>query len=112
MVTKTAAIVFNKAEGRAIAEMVAQKLNTSTGFALKAQQGKTGDIQLKLNDTPNAQLGPEGYTLEATPIHVGGDECYKGFWVQDEGWQALMKKLNIRHVEDLQGYFMGRVEKS
>jgi hexosaminidase len=24
---------------------------------------------------------------------------------------ALMKKLNIRHVEDLQGYFMGRVDK-
>ncbi|MHB1050733.1 MAG: beta-N-acetylhexosaminidase [Bacteroidota bacterium] len=44
-------------------------------------------------------------------IHVGGDECYKGFWKQDEGCRALMKKLNIRHVEDLQGYFMGRVEK-
>ena len=44
-------------------------------------------------------------------IHVGGDECYKGYWLQDEGCQALMKKLNIRHVEDLQGYFMNRVEK-
>ena len=43
-------------------------------------------------------------------IHVGGDECYKGFWSADEGCQALMKKLNIRHVEDLQGYFMNRVE--
>lgn len=44
-------------------------------------------------------------------IHVGGDECYKGYWQQDPGCQALMKKLNIRHVEDLQGYFMNRVEK-
>ncbi len=43
-------------------------------------------------------------------IHVGGDECYKGYWLQDEGCQALMKKLNIRHVEDLQGYFMNRIE--
>ncbi len=43
-------------------------------------------------------------------IHVGGDECYKGYWAQDKGCQALMKKLNIRHVEDLQGYFMNRVE--
>jgi hexosaminidase len=43
-------------------------------------------------------------------IHVGGDECYKGYWLQDEGCQALMKKLNLRHVEDLQGYFMNRVE--
>lgn len=44
-------------------------------------------------------------------IHVGGDECYKGYWAQDPGCQALMKKLNTRHVEDLQGYFLGRVEK-
>lgn len=44
-------------------------------------------------------------------IHVGGDECYKGYWEQDTGCQALMKKLNIRHVEDLQGYFMERVQK-
>ncbi|MVM36046.1 family 20 glycosylhydrolase [Spirosoma sp. HMF4905] len=44
-------------------------------------------------------------------IHVGGDECYKGYWANDPGCQALMKQLNIRHVEDLQGYFMNRVEK-
>lgn len=44
-------------------------------------------------------------------IHVGGDECYKGYWLQNKGCQELMKKLGIRHVEDLQGYFMNRVEK-
>ena len=55
--------------------------------------------------TEVAALFPHPY------IHVGGDECYKGYWAQDEGCQALMKKLNIHHVEDLQGYFMGRVEK-
>jgi hexosaminidase len=54
--------------------------------------------------TEVATLFPGNY------IHVGGDECYKGFWLKDEGCQALMKKLNIRHVEDLQGYFMNRVE--
>lgn len=43
-------------------------------------------------------------------IHVGGDECYKGYWKEDEGCQKLMKELGIRHVEDLQGYFMNRVE--
>ena len=43
-------------------------------------------------------------------IHVGGDECYKGYWKEDEGCQKLMKELSIRHVEDLQGYFMNRVE--
>jgi hexosaminidase len=54
--------------------------------------------------TEVAQLFPCLY------IHVGGDECYKGFWAADEGCRELMKKLNIKHVEDLQGYFMGRVE--
>ncbi len=44
-------------------------------------------------------------------IHVGGDECYKGYWANDPGCQALMKKLNLHHVEDLQGYFMERVAK-
>jgi len=43
-------------------------------------------------------------------IHVGGDECYKGYWKEDEGCRKLMKELNIRHVEDLQGYFMNRLE--
>lgn len=55
--------------------------------------------------TEVAALFPNPY------IHVGGDECYKGYWAQDPGCQALMKKLGIRHVEDLQGYFMNRVEK-
>ena len=44
-------------------------------------------------------------------VHVGGDECYKGYWAQDAGCKRLMKQLNIRHVEDLQGYFMGRLDK-
>lgn len=43
-------------------------------------------------------------------IHVGGDECYYGYWQQDSSCVALMKKLNIRHVEDLQGYFLNRVD--
>lgn len=54
--------------------------------------------------TEVAMLFPNPY------IHVGGDECYKGYWKEDPGCQALMKKLGIRHVEDLQGYFMNRVE--
>jgi hexosaminidase len=55
--------------------------------------------------TEVAALFPSQY------IHVGGDEAYKGYWSQDAGCKALMKKLNIRHVEDLQGYFMNRMEK-
>jgi len=43
-------------------------------------------------------------------IHVGGDECYKGYWKKDPNCKALMEKLKTRHVEDLQGYFMNRVK--
>jgi hexosaminidase len=43
-------------------------------------------------------------------IHVGGDECYKGFWTKDAGCQALMKKMNMTKPEELQAYFMKRVE--
>lgn len=44
-------------------------------------------------------------------IHAGGDECYKGYWEKDPGCQALMQKEGMKNVEQLQGYFMKRVEK-
>ena len=44
-------------------------------------------------------------------IHAGGDECYKGYWEKDSACQALMKANNFQHMDDLQGYFMKRVEK-
>ena len=54
--------------------------------------------------TELAALFPNQY------IHVGGDECYKGFWMKDPGCQALMKKENMKTPEELQSYFMKRVE--
>lgn len=44
-------------------------------------------------------------------IHVGGDECYKGYWEKDASCIALMEKMGMKNVEELQGYFMKRVEK-
>lgn len=43
-------------------------------------------------------------------VHVGGDECYKGYWKQDASCQALMKKQNMSSPVELQSYFMKRVE--
>jgi hexosaminidase len=49
--------------------------------------------------------------LFPTPyIHIGGDECYKGFWANDPGCLALMKKMNMKHPIELQAYFVKRVE--
>ena len=44
-------------------------------------------------------------------IHMGGDECYKGYWERDPGVQAFMKKNNLKNGEELQGYFTKRVGK-
>ncbi len=94
-------------------------VNPGTGFS---EWYGNGTFKMKVENTLNpsdekvyefmdkvltevAQLFPNPY------IHVGGDECYKGYWKNDPGCQALMKKLGTHHVEDLQGYFMGRLEK-
>lgn len=44
-------------------------------------------------------------------IHIGGDECFKGFWEKDAGVQAFMKKMNIDNTHELQGYFISRLNK-
>jgi hexosaminidase len=44
-------------------------------------------------------------------IHMGGDECYHGFWEKSEACQQLMKKEGIKDVEGLQAYFVKRVNK-
>ncbi|MCB0645581.1 MAG: family 20 glycosylhydrolase [Saprospiraceae bacterium] len=44
-------------------------------------------------------------------IHMGGDECYKGFWEKDKNVQAFMKKNKIPDVHHLQAYFVERMQK-
>lgn len=42
-------------------------------------------------------------------IHMGGDEAYKGFWEKDPDVQALMKKENLKSTNEVQSYFVKRV---
>jgi hexosaminidase len=44
-------------------------------------------------------------------IHIGGDECYKGYWERDAAVQAFMKKNKIKDAIALQSYFTSRVAK-
>ncbi|HRH61168.1 MAG TPA: family 20 glycosylhydrolase, partial [Chitinophagaceae bacterium] len=55
--------------------------------------------------TEIAQLFPFEY------IHVGGDECAKNFWQQSDAIKALMKKENLKDMNEVQSYFEKRVEK-
>lgn len=44
-------------------------------------------------------------------IHMGGDECYHGYWEKDEKVQAFMAKNGIKNGDELQSYFVKRMEK-
>jgi len=44
-------------------------------------------------------------------IHMGGDEAYHGFWEEDEKVQAFMAKNGIKNGDELQSYFVKRMEK-
>lgn len=55
--------------------------------------------------TEVAQLFPFEY------IHIGGDECAKNFWEKNPQILAMMKKENLKTLEEVQSYFEKRVEK-
>jgi len=54
--------------------------------------------------TEVAELFPGQY------IHMGGDECYKGYWEESDSVKAFMKLHNIKDAHELQSYFVGRVQ--
>lgn len=44
-------------------------------------------------------------------IHMGGDECYHGYWEEDPKVQAFMAENGIKDSHALQSYFVKRVAK-
>jgi hexosaminidase len=44
-------------------------------------------------------------------IHIGGDEVPKGPWQRDATCQALMKREGLKNEEELQSWFIRRIEK-
>lgn len=55
--------------------------------------------------TEVAQLFPFGY------IHMGGDECIRNFWEKSDAIKNLMQKENLKNLDEVQSYFVKRVEK-
>jgi len=55
--------------------------------------------------TEIAALFPNPY------IHIGGDEAYKGFWDACPKCQKRMADEHLKNVDELQSYFVKRVEK-
>ncbi len=44
-------------------------------------------------------------------IHMGGDECYHGFWEKNQNAKKFMEKNNIKNGHELQSYFVERIGK-
>jgi hexosaminidase len=44
-------------------------------------------------------------------MHVGGDECFKGFWEKCADCQKRMKDNGLKNTNELQSYFIKRLEK-
>ena len=55
--------------------------------------------------TEIAQLFPFEY------IHVGGDETAKNYWEKYDQVKELMKRENLKNMDEVQSYFVKRVEK-
>ncbi|MDZ4793130.1 MAG: family 20 glycosylhydrolase [Bacteroidota bacterium] len=55
--------------------------------------------------TEVADLFPFGY------IHMGGDETARNFWEKSEQIKALMKNETLKDLDEVQSYFVKRVEK-
>ena len=55
--------------------------------------------------TEVAQLFPFAY------IHMGGDETARNFWEKSNEIKVLMKKENLKNLDEVQSYFVKRVEK-
>ena len=56
-------------------------------------------------------LGEVATLFPGPYIHIGGDECSKKFWRECADVQAFMKKQNLANENQLQSYFIKRVEK-
>ena len=96
----TATIVYNKAESRKVAALLAHNLNTPTGFNLKIHQGNSGAIQLKLNAIANPKLGKEGYTLVSTTkgVIISANETNGLFYGAQTLLQLLPKEIESQAV--------------
>ncbi|MEO5563553.1 MAG: family 20 glycosylhydrolase [Chitinophagaceae bacterium] len=55
--------------------------------------------------TEVAQLFPFEY------IHMGGDETARNFWEKSDAVKGLMQKENLKNLDEVQSYFVKRMEK-
>jgi hexosaminidase len=109
-----------EAPGHSLAAIASYPYLSSTGLKYKVNPGsqfyriddnslcagKESTYEyLDLVFTEVAELFPFEY------IHIGGDECFKGFWKKCADCQKLMKENGLKDENELQSYFVKRLEK-
>ena len=98
------------------------KFSVNIGQEFIDWEGMNGHITAKIENTLNpasekvytaldkifgevAELFPSSY------IHMGGDECPKNNWEKSSDVLDLMKRENLKNQQEVQSYFVKRVEK-
>ncbi|MEI6680417.1 MAG: beta-N-acetylhexosaminidase [Mariniphaga sp.] len=86
------------------------KVNPGCGFFGKDDNslcaGKESTYEfLNIVFSEVAELFPFEY------IHIGGDECYKGFWEKCDDCKKAMSDNGLKDLNQLQSYFIKRLEK-
>jgi len=60
--------------------------------------------------TTCSYIAPDYKSIIYASTHMGGDECYHGFWDADPSVQQFMKDNNLKDSHELQSYFVGRIQ--
>ena len=76
---------------------------TSTNVYCAGKEGTFAFLEDVLRET--MELFPSKW------IHIGGDEVYKGHWAQCASCQKRMADEGLKNVDELQSYFIRRIEK-
>ena len=103
--------------GHAMAALAAYPQYSCTGgpFKVRTTWGVEKNVYCAGNDSTYAFLShilDEVCTLFPSPyIHIGGDECPKDRWKQCPKCQARMKEEGLKNEDELQSYFVKRMEK-
>ena len=85
-------------------------------------EGLNGHITARIENTLNPAsekvytaldkvFGEVASLFPSTYIHMGGDECPKNNWEKSSEVLDLMKRENLKNQQEVQSYFVKRVEK-
>ena len=109
-----------EAPGHSLAAIAAYPYLSSTGFKYKVNPGSkfyTIDDNSICAGKESSYEYMEKVLSEVADlfpfeyVHIGGDECYKGFWKKCPDCQRRMKENGLKDEKELQSYFIKRLEK-